>query len=80
MKSAKTEGRNPRSRGLDRKSTSEILRVLNGEDARVARAVRRELPGIARAVDAIVKAFRSGGRLIYVGAGTSGRQAVLEAA
>lgn len=80
MKSAKTEQRNPRSRGLDRKPTLEILRVLNGEDARVARAVRRELPGIAKAVDAIVKAFRSGGRLIYVGAGTSGRQAVLDAA
>lgn len=80
MKSAKTERRNPRSRGLDRKSTLEILRVLNGEDARVARAVRRELPEIAEAVDAIVKAFRSRGRLIYVGAGTSGRQAVLDAA
>ena len=70
---AKTEQRNPRSRGLDRKSTLEILRILNREDARVAPAVRRELPKIARAVDAIVKAFRSGGRLFYVGAGTSGR-------
>jgi len=79
LKSAETERRNPRSRGLDRKSTSEILRVLNGEDARVARAVRRELTKVARAVDVIVKAFRSGGRLIYVGAGTSGRQAVLDA-
>jgi len=54
--------------------------VLNGEDARVAVAVRRELPDITRAVDAIVTALRSGGRLIYVGAGTSGRQAVLDAA
>ncbi|HVB88337.1 MAG TPA: N-acetylmuramic acid 6-phosphate etherase [Candidatus Dormibacteraeota bacterium] len=80
MKAAKTEQRNPRSRGLDRKSTLEILRVLNGEDARVARAVRRELPKIAKAVDSIVEAFRIGGRLIYVGAGTSGRQAVLDAA
>ena len=80
MKSAKTEQRNPRSRGLDRKSTLEILRVLNGEDARVARAVRRELPKIAKAIDAIVNAYRRGGRLIYVGAGTSGRQAVLDAA
>jgi len=76
----KTERRNPRSRGIDRKSTLEILRVLNGEDARVAVAVRRELPDITRAVDAIVTALRSGGRLIYVGAGTSGRQAVLDAA
>lgn len=54
--------------------------MLNGEDARVAVAVRRELPDITRAVDAIVTALRSGGRLIYVGAGTSGRQAVLDAA
>ena len=80
MHRAKTELPNPRSRGLDRKSTLEILRVLNREDARVALAVCRELPKIARAVEAIVKAFNSGGRLIYVGAGTSGRLAVLDAA
>ncbi len=80
VKSAKTEQRNPRSRGIDRKSTLAILRVLNGEDARVAGAVQRELPKIARAVDTIVDALRTGGRLIYVGAGTSGRQAVLDAA
>jgi N-acetylmuramic acid 6-phosphate etherase len=77
---SKTEQRNPRSRGLDRKSTLEILRVLNHEDAGVALAVRRELPKIARAVDAIVKSFRNGRRLFYVGAGTSGRLAVLDAA
>jgi N-acetylmuramic acid 6-phosphate etherase len=80
LKTAKTEQRNPHSRGLDRKPTLEILSVLNREDARVALAVRRELPKIARAVRAIVKAFGSGGRLIYVGAGTSGRLAVLDAA
>ncbi|MGC1830828.1 MAG: N-acetylmuramic acid 6-phosphate etherase, partial [Candidatus Acidiferrales bacterium] len=80
MRPAKTESRNPKSRGLDRKSTLEILRVLNREDARVAPAVRRELPKIARAVDAIVKALRRGGRLFYVGAGTSGRIALLDAA
>jgi len=80
LKPAKTERRNPRSGGLDRKSTLEILRLLNREDARVAQAVRRELPRIAGAVDAIVKAFRNGGRLFYVGAGTSGRLAVLDAA
>jgi N-acetylmuramic acid 6-phosphate etherase len=80
LKALKTEQRNPRTRGLDRKSTLEILRVLNGEDARVALAVRRELAKIARAVDAIVKSFRNGGRLFYVGAGTSGRLAVLDAA
>jgi N-acetylmuramic acid 6-phosphate etherase len=80
LKPLKTEQRNPRSRGLDRKSTLEILRVLNREDARVAIAVRRELPKIARAVDAIVKSLRKGGRLFYIGAGTSGRLAVLDAA
>jgi N-acetylmuramic acid 6-phosphate etherase len=80
LKPAKTEQRNPRLRGFDRKSTLEILRALNREDARVAPAVRRELPAIARAVDAIVNTFRSGGRLFYVGAGTSGRIAALDAA
>ena len=80
MKALKTEQRNPRTGGLDRKSTLEILRILNAEDARVAFAVRRELPKIARAADAIVKSFRAGGRLFYVGAGTSGRLAVLDAA
>ncbi|MGB0036607.1 MAG: N-acetylmuramic acid 6-phosphate etherase [Candidatus Acidiferrales bacterium] len=80
MKSGTTEQRNPRSRGLDRKSTIEILRILNREDARVAPAVSRELAKIARAVDAIVRALGRGGRLIYVGAGTSGRLAILDAA
>lgn len=75
-----TEQRNPRSRGLDRKSTREILRIISREDTRVARAVARELPQIARAADAIVRALRRGGRLIYVGAGTSGRLATLDAA
>lgn len=80
MKTVGTEQRNPRSRGLDRKSTLGILRALNREDARVAPAVRRELPNIARAVDAIVKSLQRGGNLYYVGAGTSGRLAVLDAA
>ncbi len=80
MKPVKTEQRNRNSRGLDRKSTLDVLRVLNREDARVALAVRRELPKIARAVDAIVRAFRRGGGLFYVGAGTSGRLAVIDAA
>lgn len=75
-----TEQRNPRSRGLDLLSTREILRVINREDARVPAAVARELPKVARAVDAIVQALRRGGRLIYVGAGTSGRLATLDAA
>jgi len=79
-KPASTEQRNPRSRGLDRKSTREILRILNREDARVPAAVGRELRPIARAVDVIVRALQRGGRLIYVGAGTSGRLAALDAA
>jgi N-acetylmuramic acid 6-phosphate etherase len=80
LKLPKTEQRNPRSRGLDAKSTLDVLRLLNREDARVAQAVRRELPKIARAVDAIVKSLGASGRLIYVGAGTSGRLSVLDAA
>lgn len=78
-KPQKTEQRNPRSRGLDRRSTREILRIINREDATVARAVAKEIPAIARAVDAIVAGMRRGGRLIYVGAGTSGRLGVLDA-
>ena len=74
-----TERRNPCSSGLDRKTTLEILRVINREDEGVARAVARELPAIARAVDAIALAFRRGGRLIYVGAGSSGRMGALDA-
>ncbi len=80
MTPTSTEQRNPRTRGLDTKSTIEILRALNREDRRVALAVRRVLPQIARAVDAIVASFRRGGRLVYIGAGTSGRLAVLDAA
>jgi N-acetylmuramic acid 6-phosphate etherase len=74
-----TEQRNPRSRGLDLKSTREILRNINREDAGVPAAVAREIPAIARAVDAIAAAMRRGGRLFYVGAGTSGRLGVLDA-
>ena len=58
----------------------EIVRLMNREDRKVAVAVRREIPAIARAVDAIVSGIRKGGRLIYVGAGSSGRMGVLDAA
>jgi N-acetylmuramic acid 6-phosphate etherase len=75
-----TEQRNPRTRGLDSKSTREILRAIHREDATVARAVAKAIPEIGRAVDAIVHALQSGGRLFYVGAGTSGRLATLDAA
>lgn len=76
---ATTERRNPRSRNLDLKSTREILRIINREDAQVARAVRREIPKIARAVDEIAARLLKGGRLYYLGAGTSGRLGVLDA-
>ncbi len=75
-----TEQRNPRTRGIDAKSTIEILRAIHREDAAVTRAVHRALPAIARAVDAITSALQEGGRLFYVGAGTSGRLAALDAA
>jgi N-acetylmuramic acid 6-phosphate etherase len=75
-----TEQRNPRTRGIDSKSTAEILRAIHREDASVARAVRAALPSIARAVDGIAAALQHGGRLFYVGAGTSGRLAALDAA
>jgi N-acetylmuramic acid 6-phosphate etherase len=75
-----TEKRNAASRNLDRMTAMEIVRLMNREDRKVAVAVGRELPAIARAVNAIVSAIRKGGRLIYVGAGTSGRMGVLDAA
>ena len=74
-----TEQRNPRSEAIDRLSSLEVVRMINAEDAGVAGAVGREAGAIARAVDLAVAAFRSGGRLIYVGAGTSGRLGVLDA-
>src|SRR5258707_15841641 len=76
----RSELRNAASKNLDRMSGMQIVRFMNREDRKVAAAVGRALPAIARAVDAIVKAIRSGGRLIYVGAGSSGRIAVLDAA
>ena len=75
----RTERPNPRTARIDRVSTREVLRLLNNEDARVAAAVRRTLPQIRQAVDAIVEALARGGRLFYVGAGTSGRLGVLDA-
>jgi N-acetylmuramic acid 6-phosphate etherase len=75
-----TERTNPASGSLDTKSTREILRIINREDHRVARAVRKVLPQIARAVDLAVEAIRKGGRMVYLGAGTSGRLGVLDAA
>ena len=76
----RTEQCNPRSRGLDRLSTRDLVKAIHREDATVARAVGRELPAISRAVEMIAQAFFRGGRLIYAGAGTSGRLATLDAA
>jgi N-acetylmuramic acid 6-phosphate etherase len=75
-----TEGRNSASTNLDRLSAEAIVRLMNREDKKVAVAVSREIPAITKAVDAIVRGIRNGGRLFYVGAGTSGRLGVLDAA
>ena len=75
-----TEQRNPRSTRIDQLSTLEIVDLINAEDRMVAEAVGEEREEIARAVDIVVESFRTGGRLIYVGAGTSGRLGVLDAA
>jgi N-acetylmuramic acid 6-phosphate etherase len=74
-----TELRNPRSEHIDELPTLEMLTVINQEDATVAAAVASQLPEIARAVDTIVERFTQGGRLFYIGAGTSGRLGVLDA-
>lgn len=74
-----TEGHNPASSRIDSLSTVEMLRVINEADREVAYAVEREIPAIANAIDQIVTRLESGGRLIYTGAGTSGRLGVLDA-
>jgi N-acetylmuramic acid 6-phosphate etherase len=74
-----TEQPNPASANLDTKSSLEIVRIINSEDAKIASAVERALPQIAQAIDWIAEALASGGRLIYVGTGTSGRVAALDA-
>jgi N-acetylmuramic acid 6-phosphate etherase len=75
-----TEQPNPLSEDLDTKSSLEIARIINSEDAKVAAAVARVLPQIAQAIDWIANSLTHGGRLIYVGTGTSGRIAALDAA
>lgn len=74
-----TEQENPRTRGISSLSTAEVVRLMNEEDARVASAVARALPEVARAVDGIVARLEKGGHLFYVGTGTSGRLGVLDA-
>jgi len=74
-----TEQINPKTRDIDRRSTLEIVSLINEEDKTVAEAVARVLPSVAEAVDKIVERMGSGGRLFYVGTGTSGRLGVLDA-
>ncbi len=74
-----TEARNPRTTHIDEISTLEMVTLIHQEDAAVAAAVETQLPAIARAVDAIAERFNQGGRLFYIGAGTSGRLGVLDA-
>ncbi len=75
-----SEGQNPETLDIDLLPTEAILRKLNDEDQKVAPALREIIPEVAKAVDAIVDAFSKGARLIYIGAGTSGRLGVLDAA
>jgi N-acetylmuramic acid 6-phosphate etherase len=79
LKNLLTEQANPASRNIDKLSTAEMLRVINDEDRKVAESIAPEIPAIAQAVDAIVDAMKNGGRLFYIGAGTSGRLGVLDA-
>jgi N-acetylmuramic acid 6-phosphate etherase len=74
-----TESQNEASQGFDTKSALEIARIINHEDAKVAGAVKRALPEIAQIIDQVARSLREGGRLIYIGAGSSGRVAALDA-
>jgi N-acetylmuramic acid 6-phosphate etherase len=74
-----TESRNPATREIDAKSTTEILQLINDEDRQIAGIVASEIAYVAAAVELLVAAFKNGGRLFYVGAGTSGRLGVLDA-
>lgn len=75
-----TEARNPRSQNIDTRSTREILSIINEEDKTVASAVEKVLDDVARAIDIVVESQKVGGRLLYIGAGTSGRLGILDAA
>lgn len=79
LKALVTETRNEKSMNIDILSTMEMAKIMNDEDKKVALAIEKELPAIVRAIDAISKAFLEGGRLIYIGAGTSGRLGILDA-
>ncbi|MBL7974366.1 MAG: N-acetylmuramic acid 6-phosphate etherase, partial [Candidatus Kapabacteria bacterium] len=77
--SLSTEQNNPNTKNIDTLSSIEILECINNEDALVIPAVKNEIEHIAQAVELVVNAFRNGGRLFYVGAGTSGRLGVVDA-
>ncbi|SDJ35408.1 N-acetylmuramic acid 6-phosphate etherase [Salimicrobium halophilum] len=79
LKTLVTESRNPRSAALDTESTMGMLRIMNKEDRMVAEAVEKVLPQVAETVDEIVKRMKKGGRLFYIGAGTSGRIGYVDA-
>jgi N-acetylmuramic acid 6-phosphate etherase len=79
LQSLTTESPNEASQGFDTKSALEIARIINHEDAKIAAAVRKALPEIAEVIDTVARCLRDGGRLIYVGAGSSGRIAALDA-
>jgi N-acetylmuramic acid 6-phosphate etherase len=74
-----TESQNEASQGLDTKSALEIARIINHEDAKIAAAVKKAIPEIAEVIDQVARSLRDGGRLIYIGAGSSGRIAALDA-
>ena len=78
LHSLATEKLNEASAGLDKKSALEIARIINGDDAKIASAVKKALPEIALVIDMVARSLRDGGRLIYVGAGSSGRIAALD--
>ncbi|RLF04550.1 MAG: N-acetylmuramic acid 6-phosphate etherase [Thermoprotei archaeon] len=75
-----SEQRNPRTINIDKLGVEEILRVINEEDKKVAYAVEEEIPNIARATEAMIRVLKGGGRVFYVGAGTSGRLGVIDRA
>ena len=74
-----TEKRNPKTQNLDQMSTGEFLTIMNEEDGKVAAAIKETLPDVEKAVKIIIKNLKNGGRIIYMGAGTSGRLGVLDA-
>lgn len=79
IKNLSTEKRNPRTKEIDKKSIPDVLQLINNEDKQVPLAVAKEIPYISQAVELVVQTFKRGGRLFYIGAGTSGRLGVLDA-